>query len=557
MADCPSCQVNGLIGLTSCGAWLVIVGVGVAIIVEVKDTVRDGVTIVGLTNVIVGVNSDVSVGVMLLVTSTCVVAVVTVDVASVVIGVVSTSLVTFGINTCEDNIISVVLTMISVVDDVGVLVTDGVMELVSVKLGEGETSSLVFAVVTLGDIVTILDTFAGVGVMTTVPLDGTISVIFMTLVNTLLLVVMGDIVILGVSVSVRVITVGDTTSLVIMLLKIKLEVVTILAEGDILVTTVLLLITSLIDGDTKLIVVMSGSVVVTTSLVLTTGRVLRDITLGEGVILGSIVEGRVSSLELIMLVVKVTDKVMAELTSGCIVTSLVLTTDGILGEITLGVGIIVVAGRVMVTLSLVLIANDILGEITLGDGIILVKGGVMVTFSLVLITSLNVVTGIIVVLTSGCVVVRVTSLEAADGSIETLDTFKITLGVMVLVMSGDGEKEDTSSIVVSMLLTALITLVTGDGVKLSVSINDSVVVGEIMSLVTSLVMMVTANVGVTGRVKIVPDTSAMLVKVLSVTIRLGTDDVIILEISSDGNVVKDGGSNDDDVDSIKLGLTGI
>ena len=77
-----------------------------------------------------------------------------------------------------------------------------------------------------------------------------------------------------------------------------------------------------------------------------------------------------------------------------------------------------------------------------------------------------------------------------------------------------------------------------------------------MSLVTSLVMTVSANVGVTGRVKIVPDTSAMLVKVLSVTIRLGTDDVIILEISSDGNVVKDGGSNDDD-DDIKLGLTGI
>ena len=552
MADCPSCQVSGLIGLTSCGAWLVIVGVGVAIIVEVKDTVRDGVTIVGLTNVIVGVNSDVSVGVMLLVTSTCVVALVTMDVASVVIAVVSTSLVTFGVNTCEDNVTSVVVIMISVVDDVGVLVTDRVMELVSVKLGEGETSSLVFAVVTLGDIVTILDTFAGVGVMTTVPLDGTISVIFMTLVNTLLLVVMGDIVILGVSVSVTVITVGDNTSLVVMLLKIKLEVVTTLAEGDIMVTTVLLLITSLIDGDTKLIVVMSGSVVVTTSLVLTTGRVLTDITLGEGVILGSIVEGRVSSLELIMLVVKVTDKVMVELTSGCVITSLVLTTDGILGEITLGVGIIVV---VMVAFSLVLTVNEILGEITLGDGIILVKGRVMVTFSLVLITSLNVVTGIIVVLTSGCVVVRITSLEAADGSIETLDTFKITLGVMVLVMSGDGEKEDTSSIMVSMLVTALITLVTGDGAKLTVSINDSVVVGEIMSLVTSLVTTVTANVGVTGRVKIVPDTSAMLVKVLSVTIRLGTDDVIILEISSDGNVVKDGGSNDDD--NIKLGLTGI
>ena len=150
---------------------------------------------------------------------------------------------------------------------------------------------------------------------------------------------------------------------------------------------------------------------------------------------------------------------------------------------------------------------------------------------------------------------RITSLEAADGSIETLDTFKITLGVMVLVMSGDGEKEDTSSIMVSMLVTALITLVTGDGAKLTVSINDSVVVGEIMSLVTSLVTTVTANVGVTGRVKIVPDTSAMLVKVLSVTIRLGTDDVIILEISSDGNVVKDGGSNDDD--NLKLGLTGI
>ena len=150
---------------------------------------------------------------------------------------------------------------------------------------------------------------------------------------------------------------------------------------------------------------------------------------------------------------------------------------------------------------------------------------------------------------------RITSLEAADGNIETLDTFKITLGVMVLVMSGDGEKEDTSSIMVSMLVTAPITLVTGDGVKLTVSINDSVVVGEIMSLVTSLVMTVTANVGVTGRVKIVPDTSAMLVKVLSVTIRLGTDDVIILEISSDGDVVKDGGSNDDD--GIKLGLTGI
>lgn len=552
MADCPSCQVSGLIGLTSCGAWLVIVGVGVAIIVEVKDTVRDGVTIVGLTNVIVGVNSDVSVGVMLLVTSTCVVALVTMDVASVVIAVVSTSLVTFGVNTCEDNVTSVVVIMISVVDDVGVLVTDRVMELVSVKLGEGETSSLVFAVVTLGDIVTILDTFAGVGVMTTVPLDGTISVIFMTLVNTLLLVVMGDIVILGVSVSVTVITVGDNTSLVVMLLKIKLEVVTTLAEGDIMVTTVLLLITSLIDGDTKLIVVMSGSVVVTTSLVLTTGRVLTDITLGEGVILGSIVEGRVSSLELIMLVVKVTDKVMVELISGCVITSLVLTTDGILGEITLGVGIIVV---VMVAFSLVLTVNEILGEITLGDGIILVKGRVMVTFSLVLITSLNVVTGIIVVLTSGCVVVRITSLEAADGSIETLDTFKITLGVMVLVMSGDGEKEDTSSIMVSMLVTALITLVTGDGAKLTVSINDSVVVGEIMSLVTSLVTTVTANVGVTGRVKIVPDTSAMLVKVLSVTIRLGTDDVIILEISSDGNVVKDGGSNDDD--NLKLGLTGI
>ena len=257
-----------------------------------------------------------------------------------------------------------------------------------------------------------------------------------------------------------------------------------------------------------------------------------------------------------MLVVKVTEKVMAELTSGCAVTSLVLTTDGILGEITLGVGIIVVAGRVMVTLSLVLTANEILGDITLGDGIILVKGRVMVTFSLVLITSLNVVTGIIVVLTSGCVVVRIASLEAADDSIGTLDTFEITLGVMVLVMSGDGEKEDTLSIMVSMLVTALITLVTGDGVKLTVSINDSVVVGEIMSLVTSLVMTVSANVGVTGRVKIVPDTSAMLVKVLSVTIRLGTDDVIILEISSDGNVVKDGGSNDDD-DDIKLGLTGI
>ena len=599
MADCPSSQVNGLIGLISCGAWLIIVGVGVGVTVEVKDTVvGDGVTIVGVTDVVVGINSDVvSVTIMLLVMSTCVVVLVTTDVASVVIVVDGTSmmLVVFGVNTSEDNVTSVVLTTRSVVDDVSILVTDGVKELVSVKLGEGETSSLVLTVVTLGDIVTTLDD-VGVGVITIV-LPGTASVTSMTL---LMLGVMDDIVILCVSLSVNVTTVGVTTSLVALLVKTKLEVGTTLAEGDITVTTVLVLIMSLIDGDAKLIVVTSGGVVVTTSLLLATGTVLGDTILGVGVTLGSIVDGRATSLELIMSVVKVTGKVIDVLMSGCVVTSLVLTTDETLGEIILGDGIILVAGRVMLTFSLGLTTNEILGlgiilvkdgvmvtfslgltinetlgEITLGVGIILVAGRVMVTFSLglttneilglgiilvndrvmvtfslVLITSLNVVTGTIVVLMSGCGVVRKTSLVETDGSIGTLD---VTLGVIILVTSDDGEKDDTSSTVVTMLMTELMTLVIGDAVKLKVSIIESVIVGEIISLVTSLVMAVTTDVGVTGRVKIVSDTSAILVKV---TITLGTDDVMILEMSSDGNVVKYGGSNDND-DDTKLGLAGI
>ena len=221
-----------------------------------------------------------------------------------------------------------------------------------------------------------------------------------------------------------------------------------------------------------------------------------------------------------------------------------VTRDETLGEITLGVGIILVAGRVMVTFSLLLTTNEILGV-----GVIFVNNGVMVTFSLVLITSLNVVTGTIVVLTSGCGVVRITSLVEADGSIGILD---VTLGVIILVMLVDGEKEDTSSTVVTMLV---IELATGDAVKLKVSIIESVLVGEIISLVTSLVMAVMTDVGGTGRVKTVSDTSTMLVKVISVTVTLGTDDVMILEMSSDGIVVKYGGSIDDD--DTKLGLAGI
>ena len=222
-----------------------------------------------------------------------------------------------------------------------------------------------------------------------------------------------------------------------------------------------------------------------------------------------------------------------------------VTRDETLGEITLGVGIILVAGRVMVTFSLLLTTNEILGV-----GVILVNNGVMVTFSLVLITSLNVVTGTIVVLTSGCGVVRITSLVEADGS--SIGILDVTLGVIILVMLVDGEKEDTSSTVVTMLV---IELATGDAVKLKVSIIESVSVGEIISLVTSLVMAVMTDVGGTGRVKIVSDTSTMLVKVMSVTVTLGTDDVMILEMSSDGIVVKYGGSIDDD--DTKLGLAGI
>lgn len=199
MVSCPSCHVNGKMGLTSCGGWLVSVGVGVVTTVDVKDKiVVDGVTIVGATSVVVGTNADVSKTEMLRLISICVVVLVifiTVDITSVVIVVDGTSmilvtfgdntceenitsvvivmdgksmtLVTFGDNTCEENIISVVSTTGSVVGVIIILLTDGVMKLISLKLGEGETSSLVVAVITLGDIVLILDTFVGVGVMMT------------------------------------------------------------------------------------------------------------------------------------------------------------------------------------------------------------------------------------------------------------------------------------------------------------------------------------------------------------------------------------------------------
>lgn len=466
MVSCPSCHVNGKMGLTSCGGWLVTVGVGVVTTVDVKDTiVVDGVTIVGATSVVVGTNADVSKTEMLRLISICVVVLVifiTVGITSVVIVVDGTSmiLVTFGDNTCEENITSVVSTTGSVVGNIIILLTDGVMKLISLKLGEGETSSLVVAVITLGSIVLILDTFIGVGVMMTTV----------------------------------VINVGTRSAL----------------ES----------ITSLIsDGDINLVVVTSGSVVMNTLLSVTTDRSLGEITLGDRITLVGIVKDGVTVTTSLVLITSliVTGKTMVILISGCVVTSLAVNTDTSVGE---AVGIIlgnIVEGGAMVATSLVLMkslgngktivvvisgcslalavtTDRSLGEIILGVGIALgsiVKDGATVANSLVLITSLIIVTG--------------------------------TLGGKAVV-------------VVTMLLTTLIfiiTLVTGGAVKLNVSsTNGDVVVGNIISLLTTLVIAV-ATVGVTGRLTIIPVVSSTLV-----TITLGIDDVMMLEMTKDGIVVR-------------------
>ena len=601
MAGCPSGQVNALIGLINCGAWFVMVGVGVVTTVVVIDVVSDtivgdGVIIVGITSVVVGTNSDVSITVMLLVISICVVM--PIDVISVAIAVDGSSmiLVTDGVNTCEDNITSVVLTIGSVIDGVTILVTEGVMKLVSLIMGEGVTNStvLVLVVTMLESIVTMLDMIVGAGVtITVVVVCGDVGTLLMDGIVTLvsisvmvgettslvgLLVRLGNIVksevttvgtldgIIKLSVFIGVI-VGETSSVGLVKLKlgvkigldsivegkgisvlfitmdgiVKLSVSISVTVGEITSLVGLLIrLGGIVEGEaisvgTLLFITMDGMVKLSVSINVIVGEIspvgLVKIKLGVGILLGNIVEGKVISVGTLLFItmdgmVKLSISVMVgEITSlvrlGNIVKGEVVTVGTLDGIIKLSVSI----GVIVDNSSVGLVEIKLGVKIRLGS----IEGKVItVATSLVFIMSLTIVIGItIAVLTS---VVKVPSLMLTGGSVGVLEIFKIALGVKILVTLDDGEKEGTTLVLLN------ITLVTEGVVILSVSINGIVVVGEITSLtslVTTLLAIIT-DVGITGRVKIVPVVSSILTTSLLVTLSI----VMTLEITNDGAVVK-------------------
>lgn len=251
--------------------------------------------------------------------------------------------------------------------------------------------------------------------------------------------------------------------------------------------------------------------------------------LGVGVILG---EDEIISLgTLVFITMMVKLSVSISVTEGDI-TSLVgplvrignkdedITVGMLLSIITvkLSVSISVMVGEIS-SIELVMIKLGV--KIRLGS---IVEGEVIkVATSLVFIMSLVIVIGIsMVVVTSGCIVVKTSSLLLTGGSVRTLEIFVTVLGVIILVTSDDGEG--------TTLVIFIITLVTGSDVKLNVSINENVVIGEITSLVITLVA-VSTDVGVTGRVPVV---SSILITSLLVTLNI----VMTLEISNDGTVVK-------------------
>ena len=126
---------------------------------------------------------------------------------------------------------------------------------------------------------------------------------------------------------------------------------------------------------------------------------------------------------------------------------------------------------------------------------------------------INVIGIAIVVLTSGCVVVKMSSLVLTNDGVGTPELFKTGVGVTILVKSKEGT-------------ILAITLVTDGIVKLNVSVNGNTEVGEITS-VTTLAAVAT----VSGRVKAV--SSILTTSLLSTML----DIVMTLEISNDGNVV--------------------
>ena len=282
--------------------------------------------------------------------------------------------------------------------------------------------------------------------------------------------------------------------------------------------------------------------IVTLSVSVLISVMLREISsvelkLGVGILLGNIVEGTIISVAMLLsmdgIIVKLS--VSISVTEGVItsvVGLLVRLGSTIDGEVIMvGMLLFIITVKLSVSISVMVGEISSVGLIKVGVKIRLgniVEGEVItVATSLVFITSLINVIGISMeVVTSGCIVVKTSSLMLTDGSMEALEMLETVLGVIMFVTSGDGEKEGTT------LVIFIITLVTEGTVKLNVSINENVV-GEITSPVMTLVG-VSTDVGVTGTVTIVLVVSSTLITSLLVTLNI----VMTLEISNDGTVVK-------------------
>ena len=304
MAGCPSCQVNGLMGLINCGAWFVTVGVGVVTIVVI--IVGDGVIVVEITSVVVGTSTDVSLTVMIL--STCEVNTSVIPVDIIVVGKFTT-LLTFGVNICEDIMIVV---LGSVTDTVIILVTERVMELVSLRMGEGEANSLVLIVVML----IILDMNEGVGVTIAVEVgsnvgmtDGIVTLGAAVSVNVkvgkislLVKMILGDGITLGNIVEIEMISVGILLATTVVKLAVLVNV--IVGEGISLPVKMILGVGTtlgtikegeMISVGTLLSSTMDDMVKLSVAINVMVGKISL-LTLGVGTTLGSIEEGEIISV---------------------------------------------------------------------------------------------------------------------------------------------------------------------------------------------------------------------------------------------------------------------